>query len=280
MTSLFDKYLENSDAFAGRGKPELSRAHHCLKVALIVVNVVFLIFACVLMGVGAYAYNNQNLGALTGVTLPLGIVTLGVFIMFLSFLGCLSAWRESRVFLGFYFFFLLLMTLLLLAVGIAVYVKKNQAGSYISSAWISAPNDLRGSLQQAFGCCGLNLYNDTYAVWSQCPIPACATANSGCPTCGTALSNEFYSQFNTVGTCGIVFAVLMIVITGVVCCLIRGIHQKNLKHDLGGLHGTDDSASPTSVPDPSTPGAGTGASAGVPSTTASGGNPPPVNTQV
>jgi len=124
MTSLFDKYLEQSDAFAGRGKPELSKAHKALKIVLIIINVIFLIFGCVLMGVGSYAYNNNNLGSLTGATLPLGIVTLGVFIMFLSFLGCISAWRESRVFLGFYFFFLALMTFLLFVVGIAVYVKK------------------------------------------------------------------------------------------------------------------------------------------------------------
>jgi len=167
---LFDKYLEQNDAFAGRGKPELSKAHKALKIVLVVFNVIFLIFGCVLMGVGSYAYNNNNLGSLTGVTLPLGIVTLGVFIMFVSFLGCLSAWRESRVFLGFYFFFLALMTFLLLVVGIAVYVKKNDAQSYIESGWISASPDIRGGLEWSFTCCGLRYFNDSYANWALCPL--------------------------------------------------------------------------------------------------------------
>jgi len=179
------------------------------------------------------------------------------------------------------------MTLLLLCVGIAVYVKKNQARSYIESAWQGSPSDLRGTLEQTFSCCGLDAWNDTWAVWSQCPTTnnICKDGTNPnivpalwqqCSTCADALSDEFYTQFNTVGTCGIVFAVLMIFITGFVCCLIRGIHQKNMKHDLGGLHGTDDSAAPTSVPEPTTPGTAGGAvGTTIPST-----SPPPVSTQV
>jgi len=259
MTSLFDKYLEQNDAFAGRGKPELSKAHKALKIVLVVVNVVFLVFGCVLMGVGSYAYNNNNLGALTGATLPLGIVTLGVFIMFVSFLGCFSAWKESRVLLGFYFFFLALMTFLLLVVGIAVDVKKNSAGSYIRSGWISASNDVRGGLQQLFQCCGLDGFNDTYAVQ---PCPTAAGSNV---PCAPTMESEFYQQFNTVGTVGIVFAVLMTVFLAFVCCLIRGIHAKNMKADVGGLNPGDDSANPTTLDSP-------GATA-----SAAAASPPPVS---
>jgi len=264
MTSLFDKYLESNDAFAGRGKPELSSLHKGLKIVLIIINVIFLIFGIVLISIGSYAYNNNSLGTLTGVTLPLGIVTLGVFILFVSVLGCLSAIRESRIFLGFYFFFLVLMTFLLLCVGLAVFVKKNDARSYINSGWTSSSPDVRGSLQQLFGCCGLNYWNDTDAVWLYCPTNLIANIS-----CGDVIASDFEKQFNTVGTCGIVFAVLMTLCIMFVCCLIRGIQRKNMKHDVSGLNPGDDSANPTSL---DTPGA-TASAAAAASTTA----PPPVS---
>jgi hypothetical protein len=276
MTSLFDRYLEQNDAFAGRGKPELGKAHYCLKIVLVAINVVFLIFGCVLMGVGSYAYNNHSLGTITGATLPLGIVTLGVFIMFLSFLGWCSAWRESRIFLGIYFFFLVLMTFLLLCVGSAVYAKKNEARSYIDSGWQGAPDDVRASLQGTFGCCGLNYWNDSFAV-QPCPAGPDIVANI---SCGDTIADQFYKQFNTVGTCGIVFAVLMTVCVTFVCCLIRGIRLKNAKADISGLSPGDDSANPTTVPDPNTPGATASAAAAQPAGTTLPANPPPVSTQV
>jgi len=273
MTSLFDKYLEQSNVFDGlKKKPELSGFHKCFRLVLIVVNIIFLIFGCVLMGVGSYAYNNHGIGAFTGVTLPLGIVTLGVFIMFLSFLGCLSAWRESKIFLAFYFFFLVLLTFLLLVVGIAVYAKKNDAGSYIDSGWNSSSDDVKSSLQSFFWCCGLNAWNDSAAALP-CPVSTDQNSPNTTQPCGPILKNDFYQQFSTVGTCGIVFAILMSLCVALVCCLIRGIQQRNLKSDINELHPGDDSANPTTV-DPNTPGATMSAAASAPGST--GTVPPPV----
>jgi len=53
----------------------------------------------VLCGVGAYALQSKA-GLLAGETLPQGIIVLGVFIILISFLGCLAAFKESRCFLG------------------------------------------------------------------------------------------------------------------------------------------------------------------------------------
>jgi hypothetical protein len=201
MSSLFDRYLQESDAFGSKSKPELSRAFKCLKGLLVALNILFLvslpprfsylppfesslnplllffpllsvfflptqIFGCILMGIGSVAYN-RPVGSLSGTTLPIGIVVLGVFIMFLSFLGCVSAWRESRIFLGLYFFFLSILTFLLLVVGLAVYVKRSEAGYYMSQGWEAAYNPVDNGVVQAlqltFSCCGLYRYNDTWA---------------------------------------------------------------------------------------------------------------------
>jgi hypothetical protein len=53
----------------------------------------------VLCGVGGYAMQTKA-GSLAGQTLPQGIIVLGVFIILVSFLGCVSAYKESRCFLG------------------------------------------------------------------------------------------------------------------------------------------------------------------------------------
>jgi len=57
------------------------------------------IFGCVLCGVGAYALQSKA-GSLAGETLPQGIIVIGVFIILISFLGCLAAFKESRFFLA------------------------------------------------------------------------------------------------------------------------------------------------------------------------------------
>jgi len=283
MTSLFDRYLQESDAFAKK-TPELTKAQRCLKFFLVTINVIFLIFACALMGIGSVAYNH-NVGPLTGATIPVGIIVLGVFIMFLSFLGCIGAYRESRGFLGCYFFFLLLFTVILLAVGIGVYSQQQQAGWYITQGWTSANNDIRVSFQNAFYCCGLNSFNNLNGI----PCPSCTASplNATCTPCGTLvfanttngtgvctlstsssgnctlcplapvcnsctnqpscyqpLVNAFNNSFQTMGAVGVALAVIMLVGMIFVCVLIRGIRAKSEKADVENLHTGDDSANP------------------------------------
>jgi len=248
--SLFEQYLRDSEAFIKNPTPELSRLQRSLKLALMLANVIFLIFACVLMGIGSVAYN-QNVGPLAGTTIPLGIVVLGVFIMLLSFAGCLGSWRESRFLLGVYFLVLMLLTLLLFAVGIGVYVKQEQAGYYISQGWMAANNGVRVSFQNGYSCCGLINFNDSYAG-NPCPstlIPPVNSTATGSP-CLSILVSTFQQSLTSLGGTGIAFAVFMFVIMIAVCYLIRGIQRKarvNIPTDTEQIHAGDDSANPTSV---------------------------------
>jgi len=199
MTSLFDRYLQESDAFAKK-TPELTKLQRCLKSFLITINVIFLIFACALIGIGSVAYNH-NVGPLTGATIPQGIIALGVFIMLLSLFGIFGAYRESRLFLGCYFFFLLIFTVLLLAVGIGVYSQQQQAGWYITQGWQSANDGVRMSFQNAFYCCGLTSWTDNPG--STCPTCTTGT-NTTCTPCpiyypGTNGSAPFCVPCTTIG---------------------------------------------------------------------------------
>jgi len=247
MTSLFDRYLEGT-GFVKNPTPELSRSQLCVKRVLIVTNAVFLIFACVLMGVGSVAYNH-NVGPLTGATIPVGIIVSGVFIMFLSFVGCFGAWRESRICLGCYFSFLFVFTIILLAVGIGVDNQRSEASWYIQQGWMDSNNGVRVSFQNAYGCCGLNTWNDTLAG-QPCPSNPVPKFNT---TCLSLLVTSFNNSFTTLGGVGVSFAVLMLVGMTIVCCLMRGIRRKAKvlgPNDSDTIHTGEDSAAPSVEPQP------------------------------
>jgi len=251
MTSLFDRYLQESDAFSTKNKsPDLTKAQKCFKFTLLAANILFLIFASILMAFGSFAYKN-GVGPLVGQTIPLGIVTLGVFILLLSFFGCFGAWKESRCFLGIYFAILLLFTIFLLAIGIAVYSQKDSAGYYIENAWSGANNDVRVSFQYGFNCCGLHYYNITAGnPCPTCQLNPCNTSFTSCtqPACATPCYDNFVSSFNSyyqsAGNAAIAISVLMFLMLLFVCVLIRAIRSRSEQADNETMQTGDDSSSP------------------------------------
>ena len=185
---------------------------------------------------------SAQIGSLSGNTLPIGIVVLGVFILFLALLGGVSAYRESRVFLLVYFVFLLLLTLILFFVGIAVYVERNNATTYIQQGWQTAPPDLKQSLQQIFQCCGCcdNGYQPQNATAS---TKACdATTSPQQQGCGPVFTSYFQSYYVTAGGCGIAFAVIMFLGMLLVCFLMKGIKDKQGEQDLAKLRASNNAA--------------------------------------
>jgi hypothetical protein len=98
FSTTLDIYSQRQNA------PPVSRrlgtAYVCFKIILLLANLVFLIFACALIGLGSYALNSSA-NSIAGQTLPAGLVAMGVFILLLSAVGAISAWKESVVGLGF-----------------------------------------------------------------------------------------------------------------------------------------------------------------------------------
>lgn len=208
--------------------PQLTKSAKILKIVLLAANMIFLIFGCVLVGVGSVALNSR-VGVMSGLTLPTGIIVLGVFIMLLSFLGCFGAWRENRVFLGVYFALLALLTLLLLIVGIAVYVERNNASKYMIEGWRSSNNDVKVIVQLEFQCCGLMSYND---VEKGDPCPDNLPSKEGCLD---SLKGSFRNNFTQLGAVGISFAVLMIVFLIFAGLLMKGIQRKKFDEDIASI---------------------------------------------
>jgi hypothetical protein len=236
MAGIFDRksFYEGDKYSAEAGKPKLNGGQVCFKFVLFALNILFLIFACVLIGVGSYALNNQ-VGAIAGSTIPTGLIVLGVFILILALLGAFSAWRESRALLGIYFLFLLIFTIILFAVGIAVYVEKDNAGDLITTAWMDSGPDVQMSLQNAYTCCGLAAWN----VSSPGNCPPAANMPGG-PACLPLMVDTFNSAFKTAGACGIAFSVIMLGGLIFICYLMTGIKRKREEQDIQKLRSGGD----------------------------------------
>jgi len=234
MAGVFDRksFYEGDRYVADAGHPKLNAGQLCFKYTILAINVLFLIFGCVLMGVGSYAVNNQ-VGALAGETVPVGLIVLGLFIMLLSLLGAWSAYKESRLALGIYFIFLLLLTIILFIVGISVYVKKDQSEYYIREGWYSADDDIRRTLQGVLDCCGLERFNDTGLG---CPDSMGSNPDPATtPTCLSIMVGIFRDDFGTAGACGMAFSIIMLACVVFVCYLMSGIKRKQEEQDIAKL---------------------------------------------
>ena len=250
MSGVTDFYGFEFSSRSG-ASTELGRTQSVFKYVLISVNLLFLVFGCVLCALGAYAVNSQA-GALAGASLPKAIIALGVFTIILSFLGCFASFFESRIALSVYFGVLLLICLLSFLVGIGVLVEKNEATSLLVQGWSNAGSTAQQTLAEALGCCGFYSFCDNCVcvrsgdactpTLTQCTncvttggansttrldgwsCPGSTTATT--PVCLTVLQNSFQSYYQQAGGAAIAFGVLMFAAMLLVCVLMRAIKQK------------------------------------------------------
>ncbi len=214
MISDFDRYNATIDVFSKSEEPKLQKSFLCFKIILLASNLIFLIFGLVLIIAGAYALNSKA-NAFTGQSLPAGIIAVGVFTLFLSALGAIAAWRESRFLLGLYFVFLLCIVIVMFSIGVAIMVNKGNSEKYIVDAWFAAPPDLISAAQLDFSCCGLRTVPD--------PPATCPAKFSG--PCLPALKTAWEKAYHVSGSIGIAFSILMAVSMFIVLALMRGIKK-------------------------------------------------------
>ena len=220
---MFDRYDATVDLYPAAA-PSLPSGLVIVKVVLLVVNIVFVIFGIVLIAVGSYAVNS-SVNALTGQSLPVGIISLGAFTLVLAVVGAVSAWKQNRVGLAVYFSALVLVCLCMFAVGIAVYVAGQNAPQYITQSWQYAPPAAIDAIQSADQCCGLRTYGVGY-IGRGCPQNATVNA-----TCLPILQSQLSGYYNSAGACGIAFSIVMAAMLTFVCVLFRGIGNVNKKKE-------------------------------------------------
>jgi len=211
----------------------------------VVSNIIFALFALLLIVLGGVAVKAlKQYSYIAKVSVPAGLIVLGIILLFIIFLGVYGSFKKSTKFLGAYFILLFLLIICEFGVGGGSYAYRSKIPTELDASWDTLSDQDRSGLQWSFWCCGWSNTNDYPG--SNCPINATATnttattggsATTGVPTnstgsmsrflfesnqaangsyinatvpCNSLMINFFNSQLYTAGTIGIVFATLQL----------------------------------------------------------------------
>jgi len=202
-------------------------------------NIIFALFALLLVVVGGIAVKELNqFSFVTKVSIPAGLIVLGLILLVIIFLGLYGSFRKSTKFLAAYFILLFLFIICEFGVGGGSYAYRSKIPSTLENGWARLDDVDRNNLQYDFGCCGW--YNNTDFAGSNCVngsvtnnthhvttttttstgsarytllrnvMQSDSGANASIP-CEGLMVSYFDSQLYAVGTIGIVFATLQLV---------------------------------------------------------------------
>jgi len=126
----------------------------CSKNSLIALNSFYMVVACILVGVGAYA---KAASIVTSLTISGGIIAAGVFLFVVAVLGLSGASRHHQVSLFFYMIILFLVFVLQFFFAVAcLAMTDKQIHSTVKAGWDSASNETLCIAQKRYDCCGLD----------------------------------------------------------------------------------------------------------------------------
>jgi len=217
----------------------------CSKNTLVGINVVYVMVAFLLIGVGTYAKTSSIV-----VTLPIvgGIVACGVFLLFVAILGLIATVKHHQVMLFFYMMILFVIFVIQFSVACAcIGVNLEQEKAMSKKAWDFAKAHKEMNLihetEKFFQCCGYDKNDDilnnteetsfcrknvarcasiptlpSATATTQSPInnkTTSATTPSGrrkrdvtldCPKCSELIELKMDKGFNAVGGLGLFFS--------------------------------------------------------------------------
>jgi len=192
-------------------------------------NFIFGLFALLLIVLGGIAVKELNqFSFVTKVSIPAGLIVLGLLLLIIIFLGLYGSFRKSTKFLAAYFILLFIFIICEFGVGGGSYALRSHIPTTLENGWAGLSDVDRNQLQYDFGCCGW--FNTTDYAGSNCSYAPNNThhtttgssmlrfifdtrdvqqsdngANSSIP-CEGYLVSYFDTQLYAVGTVGIVFA--------------------------------------------------------------------------
>ncbi|XP_046393365.1 tetraspanin-31 [Ischnura elegans] len=170
----------------------------CSKNALTALNILYVLVACILIGVAVYG---RASALVTNLPIIGGILACGIILILISILGLIGAIKHHQVILFFYMLILFLLFLVQFSVACAcLAVNRDQQRQLAERGWEQVNDDLRLNVQQVFGCCYLN--QTAKEDNTGCPV-SCATS---CPSCLEKLQDAINYAFKLCGGIGLFFS--------------------------------------------------------------------------
>ncbi|KAL7064246.1 hypothetical protein AAHC03_04975 [Spirometra sp. Aus1] len=204
----------------------LSCGAKCLKYLMFFFNTIVFLGGAILSGVGIYlVVKVQEVGASKSeaVVLPAFILTVGLFIFFLGFLGCTGAITENVCMLKTFAVIMSILLLLEVVAAILLFAFRNKCKEFVETALkkiidriisgVSEPNDVAAMdfMQQKFHCCGASSPSD----WgNNMPSSCCKNAAAPCPNnhytvgCGDAFYEAIKDSWLYLGIVILIIGVL------------------------------------------------------------------------
>jgi len=146
-----------------------------LKVPLIFFNAMLWILGLLLIILGSVVLhelkNVSGSGLNINVGLSSGLIVLGVFILVLTVVGSVVAYKEQLVGLIVYTVIMLILLICLIGVGGAAFSYRGQSDTVLEKAWNTTTPPVRSKLEKFFDCCGWggeNYANATIKNNTQC----------------------------------------------------------------------------------------------------------------
>jgi len=191
------------------------------KVVSHISNVVIALFAILFIAIGAAALNQlEQFGSFYKVTIPSGIIVLGVFLLLVPILGFWGTIKEKKIVLIIYCFILFIFVICEFGVGGGAYTMRNQIPGQLENQWENLSPAGKEAIEERFECCGFRNVTDD-------PSPDCLSefGNSTSITgCGFQLVQFFQSSLYAVGTVAVIFATFQL--AGLIFALIVFIYLR------------------------------------------------------
>ncbi|XP_019872401.1 tetraspanin-13 isoform X2 [Aethina tumida] len=181
----------------------------CSKNALISLNVLYTVVACILIGVAVYG---RAASIVTSLPIVSGILACGIILMFISVLGLVGAAKHHQVMLFFYMVILFLLFLIQFSVACACLgYNTEQQAQLAEQGWTKVDNMTKLEVQESFKCCGFEPKVDKIHSHPSCVTQIHKTCcpsedKCNCPPCMEKLQTTINYAFKLCGWIGLFFS--------------------------------------------------------------------------
>lgn len=218
----------------------------CSRNILATLNVLYIVIACVLIGVAAYG---KAVAIIATVHVMGGIIGCGVFLLLIAFVGLIGSIKHHQVLLFFYMIVLFMLFLVQFSVACACLALSDaQQHELFRVGWAGASVALKAKTQTYFSCCGYNkTTQDRINATEKYFHPSCAKlkgcvskpnatccghgpverpSNGQCPmdSCWTVIEPVLHQAIKVAGGLGLFFSFTELM---AVWCTVRYRNQKD-----------------------------------------------------
>jgi len=173
---------------------------------------------------------HSNASAWTGSSLSIFIVSMGVCVALIAFLGCCGAFKENKCMLWTYAF-LLFWIILAQSMGLTICaIGENYTEDFLSSCWNNLSENDQAKIEDTYDCCSFNGNSEDSTTADQEAYAICIEENpTHTQSCWEKVHGEVSDNLKTVTIAVGIVVVAQIVFLFITMALINGISMAKVR---------------------------------------------------